>query len=48
MKPETDTHPSARSHLERSVYAMYDLLIVVVALATFAALVGFVYFCERV
>jgi hypothetical protein len=33
---------------ERSIPAMYDLLVVVVALATFVALAGFVIFCERI
>jgi len=33
---------------ERSSFGMYDLLIVVVALVTFVALAGFVYFCERI
>jgi hypothetical protein len=33
---------------ERSIPAMYDLLVVVVALATFVVLGAFVFFCERI
>jgi hypothetical protein len=34
--------------VERNVPAMYDLLVVVVALVTFVALGAFVYFCEQI